>query len=203
MNTDLSVAPEIAQLAAPLAPAARVSAAPRTDGRVAGDLADLAASPERWWDLVSFDPGGPLRIPLPGQSGRWLLVLPPGAVTGCDCEQATALAGEALEAPASGQPGRPLRPGRVLVHGRRGQHEVRAAGPGYSVSLHTAVTGTRSLSPIPNGRVLRRYPRPLSPGPAGPGAVSSHCSANSQPACGRLSGRPGHPVGVPPNHHPG
>ncbi|HEX3713845.1 MAG TPA: hypothetical protein VHV09_13720 [Trebonia sp.] len=158
MNADLSVAPEIAQLAVPLAPAARVSAAPHTDGRVAGDLADLAASPERWWDLVSFDPGGPLRIPLPGRPGRWLLVLPPGAVTGCDCEQATALAGEALEAAASGQPGRPLRPGRVLVHGRRGQHEVRAAGPGYSVSLHTAVTGPRSLSRSRTGACFAATP---------------------------------------------
>ena len=53
-------------LAAPQQPAAWVSAAPRTDGRTAGDLADLAAAPERWWDLVRFDPAGPVRIPVPG-----------------------------------------------------------------------------------------------------------------------------------------
>jgi hypothetical protein len=146
VNADLSVAPEIAQLAAPHQPAARVGAVPRTDGRTAGDLADLAAAPERWWDLVRFDPDGPLRIPVPGQPGRWLLVLPPGAVTDCDCQQATAVAGEAVEAPAADQrgPGRPLRPGRVLVHGSRAPHRVRAAGPGYAVTLHAAVTSTRS-----------------------------------------------------------
>ena len=66
MNTDLSVAPEIALLAAPIVPAQTDVPRPRTDGRLAGDLADLAAAPQRWWDLVRFDAGGPLRIPVPG-----------------------------------------------------------------------------------------------------------------------------------------
>ena len=92
MNTDLSVAPEIAQLADPFVPAQHAAAAPRTDGRTAGDLADLAATPQRWWDLVRFDSGGPARIPVPDAPGTWLLVLPPGATADCDCEQATALA---------------------------------------------------------------------------------------------------------------
>ncbi len=145
MNTDLSVAPEIAQLAAPLLPVQQDVTAPRTDGRIAGELAALAAAPQRWWDLVRFDPAGPVRIPVPGAAGVWLLVVPPGAAADCDCAQATALAGEAVELPADGAgygAGRPLRPGRVLVHGtannQRGvPHRLRTAGHGYSVTLHT------------------------------------------------------------------
>ena len=141
MNADLSVAPEIAQLAAPLAPRASEVPVPRTDGRVAGDLADLAATPQRWWDLVRFDPAGPVRIPVPGAPGVWLLVLPPLAAADCDCAQATALAGEAVEIPAGAPVGsaaaRPLRPGRVLVHGTPAPHRLRTAGHGYSVTLHT------------------------------------------------------------------
>jgi hypothetical protein len=144
LNTDLSVAPEIAQLAAPFLPAQQDAAAPRTDGRIAGDLAALAAAPQRWWDLVRFDPDGPVRIPVPGAPGTWLLVLPPGTAADCDCTQVTALAGEAAELAADGAPARALRPGRVRVHGTRAQHRLRTAGPGYSVTLHTAVSRTRS-----------------------------------------------------------
>ena len=143
MNTDLSVAPEIARLADPFVPA-RHAAVPRTDGRIAGDLADLAATPQRWWDLVRFDSAGPARIPVPDAPGAWLLVLPPGATAECDCEQATALAGEAVEAAGAAAAGRPLRPGRVRVHGTRAPHRVRAGGPGYSVTLHWAVSRPRS-----------------------------------------------------------
>jgi hypothetical protein len=81
-------------------------------------------------------------------------VLPPGATADCDCEQATALAGEAVEAAGTrlavdGQAGtaavsRPLRPGRVRVHGTRAPHRVRTAGPGYSVTLHWAAGRPRS-----------------------------------------------------------
>jgi hypothetical protein len=149
LNTDLSVAPEIAQLAAPFAPAAQQDAAVRrTDGRIAGDLADLAATPQRWWDLVRFDPDGPVRIPVPGVPGTWLLVLPPGKAVDCDCQQATALAGEALEtagemAGADAET-RPLRPGRVRVHGTPAPHRLHSAGLGYSVTLHATVSRPRS-----------------------------------------------------------
>jgi hypothetical protein len=138
LNADLSVAPEIAQLAAPFVPPRTHepdSAAPRTVGRQAGQLSELAASPQRWWDLVRFDPNAPQRVPVPGTAGAWLLILPPGAVTDCDCGYATLLAGEAAEA------GRPLRAGRVRVHGEGGRHEVLGAGHGYSVSLHYAAPG--------------------------------------------------------------
>jgi hypothetical protein len=142
LNTDLSVAPEIALLAAPLVPAQTDAPAPCTDGRLAGDLAGLAAAPQRWWDLVRFDAGGPVRIPVPGAPGAWLLVAPAGATADCDCGQATALAGEAVEA-ADGL-SRPLRPGRVRVHGTQAPHRLRTAGHGYSVTLHA--TAGRALS---------------------------------------------------------
>ncbi|HSZ38326.1 MAG TPA: hypothetical protein VK817_00045 [Trebonia sp.] len=142
---DFSVAPEIAQLAAPLMPALLPGQAgppdrPRTAGRRAGELTDLAAAPERWWDQVRFDPSGPARIAIPGAGGAWLLVVPPGAAAECDCAYATLIAGEATE------DGRPLRPGRVLLHGVGqhgvgqhgvGAHRVLGAGHGYSVSLHS------------------------------------------------------------------
>ena len=166
MNTDLSVAPEIAQLADPFVPAQPVAAVPRTDGRAAAALTELAATPQRWWDLVRFDTGGPVRIPVPGEPGAgpgepgvWLLVLPPGMSVDCDCRQATALAGEAAEAPGDPAPGpgdpapglgapsgppSPLRPGRVRVHGAGGRHRLHAAGPGYSVTLHVGASGSRS-----------------------------------------------------------
>ena len=139
-TTDFSVAPEIARLAAPAA--APETPSPRTDGRVAGELADLAAAPQRWWDLVRFDPGGPLRIPVPGAPGTWLFIMPPGAAADCDCRQATALAGEAVETSAGAT--RPLRPGRVSVHGTMAPHRLRSAGHGYSVTLHAAATTVRS-----------------------------------------------------------
>ena len=174
MNTDLSVAPEIAQLADPFVPAQHVTAVPRTDGRTAAALTELAATPQRWWDLVRFDPRGPVRIPVPGapgavpgqmgagpgepgagpgEPGVWLMVLPPGSSVDCDCQQATALAGEAAEAPGdpahgghrprSVPPGQ-LRSGRVRVHGAARRHRLHAAGPGYSVTLHVGDSRPRS-----------------------------------------------------------
>jgi hypothetical protein len=145
VNADLSVAPEIAQLAAPLVvlPQARPTMAPRTDGRLAGELARLAAAPQRWWDLVRFDADGPVRIPVPGAEGTWLLVLPPGGAADCDCARATLLAGEAAEAAA------PLRPGRVRLHGNRARHRVRGAGHGFSVTLHSRSDfSERTVAPL-------------------------------------------------------
>jgi len=167
LNTDLSVAPEIARLAMGFIPTRQDPAAPRTDGRIAGDLADLAAVPQRWWDLVRFDKDRPLRIPVPDAPGTWLLVLPPGSAVDCHCGQATALAGEAVETTGAeagsvetnngetrsvetsgGEPadsGRPLRPGRVRVHGTGSPHRLRSAGHGYSVSLHATGAPVRSI----------------------------------------------------------
>ena len=88
MNTDLSVAPEIALLAAPLVPAQTDAPKPRTDGRLAGEAVETTG--------------------------------PSGAGTA-----------------------RPLRPGRVLVHGTRAPHRLLTAGHGYSVTLHAAVAAVR------------------------------------------------------------
>jgi hypothetical protein len=148
VNSDLSVAPEIAQLAAPFGPPSpREFPSPRTAGRIAAALSALAAAPQRWWDLVRFDPDSPARIPVPGADGAWLLILPPGATADCDCRYATLLAGEASESSLPPRPesplspraaAKPLHPGRVRVHGRHAPHQVRGAGHGYSVSLHWA-----------------------------------------------------------------
>ena len=134
MNADLSVAPEIAQLAAPLAvippPLGHAAPAAATTGQLATALSRLAAAPQCWWDLVRFDPDRPARIPVPGPFEAWLLVIPPGQESKCDCQLATLVAGEASEGT------RALRPGRVRVNGGGAHHLVRAVGQGYSVSLH-------------------------------------------------------------------
>jgi hypothetical protein len=159
VNADLSVAPEIAQLAAPLAlvPAPqRPERVSLTDGQLATALSQLAAAPQRWWDLVRFNPEGAERIGVPAPFAAWLLVIPPGQSAECGCRLATLVAGEATEEPG-GAPGpvvapggagharaaygRLLRPGRVLVHAPGGRHLIRGAGHGYAVTLHAVFSG--------------------------------------------------------------
>jgi len=146
---DMSVAPEIAILAeaARLVPAqpARPPEGPRlTLGTLARHLRTLAASPERWWGLVRFDPDRSVHIRVEARLGyeAWLVVLPPGdAGRDCDCDVATLIAGEATEATGAtgGAPGRAaLRPGATRVHGQR--HQLRGHGAGYSISLHARAT---------------------------------------------------------------
>jgi len=149
----MSVAPEIAILAeaARLVPAqspARPPDGPRlTLGTLARHLRTLAASPERWWGLVRFDPDRSVHIRVEARLGyeAWLVVLPPGdAGRDCDCDVATLIAGEATEATeataaTAGAPGRAvLRPGATRVHGQR--HQLRGHGAGYSISLHARAT---------------------------------------------------------------
>ncbi len=153
VNVDLSVAPEIAQLAAPLALApssqrhAHTPSARLTAGQLAAELSRLAAAPQRWWDLVRFNPDRPALIAVPAPFEAWLLVIPPGQAAECRCELATQIAGDATEEPASAAAGaaragarapaaRQLRQGRVLVHAPDSQHTIRGAGHGYSVTLH-------------------------------------------------------------------
>ena len=144
----MSVAPEIARLAetvvlvaappaVPSAPARDLAdlAAPQlTLGTLARRLRSIAATPERWWGLVRFEPDRSVQIMVeecPAYQA-WLVVLPPGhAGQACDCDVATMIAGEATEGtPASAV----LRPGPVRVHGER--HELRGRGTEYSISLH-------------------------------------------------------------------
>jgi hypothetical protein len=153
VNADLSIAPEIAQLAASFVspPLGAATVAPSTAGRLAGELARLVGQPQRWWDLVRFDPDGPARIPVPGSVGVWLLVVPPGAVADCDCTCATLIAGQASEA------ARPLRAGHVLLHGSHAPHAVRGAAHGYSVSLHGEQSRYPERAVVPPAAI------PLSP----------------------------------------
>jgi hypothetical protein len=137
----MSVAPEIAVLAEPLRlaparsrPAPQAAAAPVTLGTLAGLLRTLAATPERWWEMVRFDPDRSVRIEVEDQPqyGAWLVIMPPGhAGQDCDCDAATVIAGQATE----GAPGSAvLRPGPTRVHGQR--HRLRGRGTGYSITLH-------------------------------------------------------------------
>jgi hypothetical protein len=148
LTADMSVAPEIARLAetvllvpppsgVPSAPAGDLAdlAAPQlTLGTLARRLRSIAATPERWWGLVRFEPDRSVQIMVEECAAyqAWLVVLPPGdAGQLCDCDVATMIAGEAAE----GTPGRTvMRPGPVRVHGER--HGLRGRGTGYSISLH-------------------------------------------------------------------
>ena len=142
MIADMSAAPEIAILAG-ASPAGAAAARP-TLGTLARQLRMLAASPERWWGLVRFDPDRSVRIEVEDRPEyrAWLVVLPPAqagqqsagqqsAGQDCDCDVATVIAGEVTD----GGPGSTvLRPGSTRVHGPR--HRLRGHGAGYSISLH-------------------------------------------------------------------
>jgi len=144
----MSAAPEIAILAGtslliPAQPTRAGTPGTRpTLGTLARHLRILAASPERWWGRVRFDPDRSVRIEIEDQPeyGAWLVVLPPGD-TGqdCDCDVATVIAGEATEGAPGGAV---LRPGSTRVHGQR--HRLRGHGAGYSISLHA-----RAVPPVP------------------------------------------------------
>jgi hypothetical protein len=144
VNADLSVAPEIAQLALPLMPVPSPAGPPpvrevtggaATTGRLATALSGLAAAPQRWWDLVRFNPDSPARIAVPAPFEAWLLVIPPGQAADCHCELATLVAGEGGEGSGA------LRQGRVRVYGSGRGHAHASAGHGYSVSLHAGRLG--------------------------------------------------------------
>jgi hypothetical protein len=164
---DMSVAPEIARLAkalplVPARPEATAGAADhRTDeqtgatrrmtlGTLSRELRTIAATPERWWGLVRFEPDRPVTVVVHECDSyrAWLVVLPPGD-TGrdCDCEAVTMIAGEAAEGTDPGD-GAILRPGPVRVHG--GRHGLQGRGTGYSVSLHA-----RAHRPAPKLPLIR------------------------------------------------
>jgi hypothetical protein len=160
MKLDISVAPEIALLAAgPDAPAGRraagpsgpgvppgpATAAPPTVGCLARSLRLLVARPQGWWDLVRFDPLQPVHVPLPAPGPgceAWLLVLPPQRGDrqqpqwrwDVACLVAGAMAGPA--GPPAGRRIRPLPSGRIRVRGRQEPHHMVNTGSGYAVSLH-------------------------------------------------------------------
>ncbi len=155
---DMSVAPEIAILAeaARFVPAQSAARPPDGPGLTLGTLARhlrlLAASPERWWGLVRFNPDRSVHIRVEAQPEyeAWLVVLPPrDAGRDCDCDVATLIAGEATE----GAPGSAvLRPGTTRVHGQR--HRLRGHGAGYSISLHARATPGHSSAGNSSSRNL-------------------------------------------------
>jgi len=159
MTADMSVAPEIARLAETV-----LLVTPRTDagphpggpegpddaqspdaagprltlGTLARQLRMIAATPERWWALVRFEPDRPVRISVEIHPSyhAWLVVLPPGdSGQPCDCDVVTMIAGEATEGTSSSAA---LRPGPLRVHGQR--HWLRGQGTGYSISLHARIS---------------------------------------------------------------
>ena len=173
LTADMSVAPEIARLAEAVllippghtaqgTPTASPADFPEshaehtlTVGTLAGRLRSIAASPERWWGLVRFEPGRPVQITVEECAAylAWLMVLPPGdAGQSCDCDVATMIAGEATEGTSASAV---LRPGPVRVHGERHgegqgnrhgeQHGLLGTGTGYSISLHARAN--RSSTP--------------------------------------------------------
>jgi len=149
LTADMSVAPEIARLAEavrlvpvpsapPAAPASDrgggLTENPLTVGTLAGRLRSIAATPERWWGLVRFEPDRSVTVTVEECTAyrAWLVILPPGdAGQSCDCDVATMIAGEVTEGTPAGAV---LRSGRVRVHG--GRHGLRGQGTGYSISLH-------------------------------------------------------------------
>jgi hypothetical protein len=140
LNAEMSVAPEIALLAAASFPVTQLagSPGPLTLGTLARHLRTLSAAPERWWGLVRFDPARSVQIEVEDQPGygAWLVVMPPGdAGRDCDCDVATLIAGEAAEGNGV------LRPGQARVHGPR--HWLRGHGAGYSISLHARAVPAR------------------------------------------------------------
>jgi hypothetical protein len=149
LTADMSVAPEIARLAGavrlvPVQPAVPTAPGPDrrgghaehslTVGTLARRLRAIAATPERWWGLVRFEPDRSVTVTLEECAAyqAWLVILPPGdAGQSCDCEVATMIAGEVIEGTLDSTV---LRPGPVRVHGA--PHVLRGRGTGYSISLH-------------------------------------------------------------------
>jgi hypothetical protein len=164
----MSAAPEIARLAeaipllppqpeAPdrLGPHEQTGAtAPLTLGALSRELRTIAATPERWWGLVRFEPDHPVTVVVEERDSyrAWLVVLPPGDTgQGCDCEAVTMIAGEATEGSDPGD-GAILRPGPVRVHG--GRHSLRGRGTGYSISLHARARRRPGAEKAEEGTVL-------------------------------------------------
>ncbi len=130
-----------------------------TPGRLAGLLRAAVGDPARWWYLVRFDPRRPLhlRLDAPPECELWLTTTPPGhrgppPGPGPGCAVLAVVAGELAERTitAGGAASRPLRPGRIRVHGDGYLHELVNPGGCYAVSLcaHPAAR------PAPAGAVL-------------------------------------------------
>src|ERR1700722_8904079 len=113
LTADMSVAPELAQLAGSALPvpaqeaqAAAWAAGPTgpegqpaqlTLGTLSRGLRIIAATPERWWGLVRFETDRAVEVTVEQGPGyrAWLVVLPPqDAGRPCGCDVATMIAGQ-------------------------------------------------------------------------------------------------------------
>lgn len=144
MNTDMSVAPEIALLATPLP---RRPGHRPTIGAMAAELRALASRPERWWGHVAFSEGRSAKINLEFPD-CWLVVLSPGDEgLACDCEVMTVVAGAVTEESVADGGGvtTTLLPGRIRVHGQGQVHQIRAGEDGYAVTLHIGGSASRLM----------------------------------------------------------
>jgi hypothetical protein len=142
MNLDMSVAPEIARLAAPLPRQAAIAtgvggvAARATIGALASELRGIAGHPELWWGSVRFTPGRSFKIDL---EGFWVMTLAPeDPGVYCGCEVMTVVAGSVIEESVAdgGAVATTLQRGRIRVHGQGQVHQIRVGGDGFAVSLH-------------------------------------------------------------------
>jgi hypothetical protein len=124
-----------------------VAERPPTIGQLAARVRDLAGRPGDWWHLVSFDPAGPVRVPLDDGDGVrvWLTTWPPGHRTDVHdhggAQVSTVIAGELAEVTISADSvaERPLRANRVRVHGGVHTHALANPGPVYAISLHAGL----------------------------------------------------------------
>src|SRR5579859_2953685 len=105
---------------------------------LAREIRRIVSDPQQWWHSVRFSRLGHEKIEL-GIRGLWIAVLPPGGEPmTCDCDALTVIAGTVAEQTVTdgGALASVLVPGRIRVHGEGHVHQIRAAGDGYSVSLH-------------------------------------------------------------------
>lgn len=123
---NLSLVPDLTMRGAP-SPYAPPPA--RTVGRLAGLIAEVAASPGRWWHLVRFD-GVPVRL----EDGVWLSAWPPGHRAAPGADVLIVLAGELTAGP------RAVRAGRVHVRGGGRPWDLTNPGPGYAITLHATIS---------------------------------------------------------------
>jgi hypothetical protein len=147
MNTDMSVAPEIALLAAPQPREHGRPAGRPTIGAMAAELRALASHPERWWGQVRFNEGRSEKIDVEFPD-CWLSVLSPGnGGLACDCEVMTVVAGAVTEESVADGGGvtTALLPGRIRVHGQGQVHQIRAGEDGYAVTLHIGGSASRLM----------------------------------------------------------
>jgi hypothetical protein len=149
VNSDMSVAPEIALLAigVPTQSHATVRRIP-TIGEMARALRAIAEAPALVRHLSAAAPG---RVEVPGRAGvpampgvaAWAQVLSPGASgVFCDCDVMMVLSGELAEDAVTDEGALTsirLQTGRIRVHGKSQVRQIRAASPTPAITMHIKI----------------------------------------------------------------